>query len=117
MPNVCGDVSWAISPATGGWPCFFMDLKIWLADLTGPDGWERLCNPDSRSILCLLDLAYTAGFMMYIIVVLVNAPVRDSKCRLGEPAVEALYDEVKDDGGSFMAGGKSYGLSEEKLEE
>lgn len=90
MPNVCDNISWAIYPQTGGWPCVSSCWKKWLADMVGSDEWHYPCNPGPEPTLFLLGMAFASGYLAYIIWLLCTARKRAPKCKEGKSAIERV---------------------------
>lgn len=54
-PNVCDPSNLALHPrGDGGWPCFPRELRTWLANVAGPDGWHYLVRPTEMMLAYLI---------------------------------------------------------------
>lgn len=95
MPDVCDDISWAINPETGGWPCVSSCWGKWLADMYGPDDWEFPCYPGAYPTFRTFIIVYMSSHLGYIIWLLCNARKRTPKCADRDPvdlAIENLRE-------------------------
>lgn len=82
IPNNCEDASLVPFPY-GGWPCFLPRLKIWLAKIVGPRGWEYLVQPEPMLLPMLaLCLGYATIWVLYLR--LMPSVIRESRQKTEE---------------------------------
>lgn len=86
LPNVCDDTIRDIS----GWPCIYGDLKLWLANVAGDEGWRYLMRPDPPVVYGVVAIIWLFLAPALVTKVQRSAGIGDAKVESGKAAQERL---------------------------